>query len=325
MALPLRSFLVCFIRSRCNEVTKRIASCEIYLETRDVTWHMIINFSIVSDILFKKMYPPTIDTKTCTSSDEEKLNPYSSMKAKLSNKKIYFDIGRDWVTIEAYLPPSTPFECKGHFHGNPALPHSAMIFHNCGLLGDAISELTGVKIPFKGAGFRRDQSQDSGIQMLHWECLPENMHFANTHGLQFQCKVYLSKGLLGANGSMYVVECIVKEDVTNKISYKASGRFILNPGKFLKETFHDTFVKPINGSVQELVKLWSILDVNGDGVVSRDELEDFINSKGMVNLDGIGTDLLFDYIDADGNGEISFDELKSFSLSKKKSESFVVV
>ncbi|KAL7467918.1 hypothetical protein ACHAXS_008152 [Conticribra weissflogii] len=82
---------------------------------------------------------------------------------------------------------------------------------------------------------------------------------------------------------------------------------------------------PINGSVRELVKLWSNLDVNGDGVVSRDELEDFINSKGMVNLGGIGTDLLFDYIDADGNGEISFDELKSFSLSKKKAEPFVMV
>ena len=203
------------------------------------------------------------------------------------------------------MPPSTPFECKGHFDDNAALPHSVMLYHNFYLLGNAISELTGTSIPFKYNDFSHT-TQDSGIQILNWECLPENLHFASTFGLEFQCKVFLSKGEMGAPGSIYVAECSVKQEVTGKICYKATGSFILNPGRFLKEAFRDTFIK------QNLIHLWSNIDTNGDGVISHQELDHFIANSNAVNLNGMSTQFLFAFIDRDGNGEISLDELTYF-------------
>ena len=69
--------------------------------------------------------------------------------------------------MEATLPPTKQSDCEGHFVNIPALPHSVMVFHNCDLIGQALSEFTGVDIPFKtqtsGMGFH-----DHGMQIISW-------------------------------------------------------------------------------------------------------------------------------------------------------------
>ena len=67
--------------------------------------------------------------------------------------------------MEATLPPSKPSDCPGHFYDNTkALPHSVMLFHNGDLVGKAISEFTGLDLPFK----RCDFGQEPGMRMLSW-------------------------------------------------------------------------------------------------------------------------------------------------------------
>ena len=161
-----------------SKISKRCTKCEVYLETNDVTWYMTIDLSIISNIVFKKMNPPSTNIlKHCPGSIQSE-NPYSSMKESLLDKKMYTNVSNTWVTMEARLSPSTPFECRGHFDDNATLPHSVMLYHNFYLLGNTISELTSTSIPFKLNDFSHT-TQDSGTQILNWECLPENLHFAN--------------------------------------------------------------------------------------------------------------------------------------------------
>ena len=50
----------------------------------------------------------------------------------------------------------------------------------------------------------------------------------------------------------------------------------------------------------------------GDGVVSREELQQFVASSGMAELDDKEFDILFDSIDEDKNGELSFEEITDY-------------
>lgn len=166
-----------------------------------------------------------------------------------------------------------------------------MLFHNCDLIGKAISEFTGLDLPFKKSDF----GQEPGMKMLSWtvsmlyyhlprtsrililshrshcilvqypcylnsslQCLPENLHFPDTYGLKLQSRVFLSKGELGKPGSTYAVQCEVKQEVTGVVCYKATGSFILEPVKFLKTEFR----RAIGNKDFDL--LWDKLDINGE-------------------------------------------------------------
>jgi hypothetical protein len=141
------------------------------------------------------------------------------------------------------------------------------------------------------------------------QCLPETLHFPDTGGLKLQAKVFLSKGELGLPGSTYVTESVVKQEETGRVVYTATGAFILNPIKFLATEFRYAIAN------KEFEVLWKKLDINGertlkghlilslmmmprlhmtvvirfslitgDGVVSREELQQFVRSSGMANL-----------------------------------------
>ena len=58
--------------------------------------------------------------------------------------------------------------------------------------------------------------------------------------------------------------------------------------------------------------LYSFKSTSGDGVVSREELLQFVTSSGMALDDDQEFDMLFDFIDGDNNGELSFVEVKHF-------------
>ena len=91
--------------------------------------------------------------------------PYETFGRSLANVKSYTDITKQWLTMEATLPPSKLSDCYGHFsNGSPCLPHSVMLFHNGDLVGKAISEFTGIDLPFK----QNDYGQEHGVRMLSW-------------------------------------------------------------------------------------------------------------------------------------------------------------
>jgi len=295
---------------RCTDFSKRKAKCDIILENADATWELNIDFSIVSALLFKKKYPPPPALPKSAKSNCE--SPYEAF-GELNNIKSFSDFSGEWLTMEATLPPCKRSDCKGHFYDNPTLAHSVMLFHNGDLLGKAISEFTGLDLPFK----RSDFGQEHGMKMLSWNCLPQNLHFPDTYGLKLQSKVFLSKGELGKPGSTYSVQCEVKQD-TGTVCYKATGSFILEPIKFLKTEFRRAI------RLEDFDALWKKLDINGDGVVSREELHQFVGSSGMADLDDKEFDLLFDSIDADNNGELSHAEIVSYfnSLHESIKEDF---
>ena len=61
-----------------------------------------------------------------------------------------------------------------------------------------------------------------------------------------------------------------------------------------------------------MMYLYSFKPTSGDGVVSREELLQFVTSSGMALDDDQEFDILFDFIDRDKNGELSFVEVKHF-------------
>ena len=83
----------------------------------------------------------------------------------------------------------------------------------------------------------------------------------------------------------------------------------------IKEDFHHSVAQFLkNGSHKDIVALWSKLDLNGDEVVSVEELATFVTSEaiGFSNQDA---HFLHHEIDVDGNGVISFPEFQSYLRS----------
>lgn len=74
------------------------------------------------------------------------------------------------------------------------------------------------------------------VEPHHRKAVPEVLHFPDTCGLKFQCKVFLSKGELGKFGSTYRVESVVTQE-TGILCYKATGEFVLQPNKGRKSKF----------------------------------------------------------------------------------------
>jgi hypothetical protein len=263
------------------------------LKTNDKVWLINGGISIISAALFKKRFPPSLPS-SLMSSIYAIGNPYENLSSKLQNIKTYSSFDQDWVTVEGTLPPVTVDDCSGHFHDNPCLPHSLMIFHSCDLLGIAIEKLTGTHIPFK----RSDFGQEHGLKLLSFDCTPEHLHFPNTYGLKLQSKVYCSSGEMGKPESTYVVELSAVQDVTEVVCFKATGRFAISPVLFTKVAFRSAL------AAGDVATIWKKVDINGDGVVSREKLDQFINSTGLFKLDkkSVGNQ----------SGNISFNEFRRF-------------
>lgn len=276
------------------------------MKTNDTVWYItgVINFIPVS--LWKKRFPlPPSSIPPSAKSFYAGLNPYKKLSSKLQNIKTYSTFYKDWVTAEGTLPPVTVSDCKGHFDDYPALAHSTMIFHSCDLLGKAIEKLTGRRMNWKSTDF----GQEHGLKLLSFDCTPENLHFANTHALKFQVKAYLSTGEMGKPESTYVVECCAVQDVTGVVCFKATGCFALSPILFTKVAFRNAL------AAGDVATIWKKADANGDGVISREELQQFISSSDLPELDEKSVNMSFKYLDTFERGYISFDEFKGFCAS----------
>ena len=87
-----------------------------------------------------------------------------------------------------------------------------------------------------------------------------------------------------------------------------------------KEDFGHSIAKILEGgSNEDVAALWSKLDLNGDGVVSLEELAHFVSSE-IVDFSSKKTDLLHHIIDTNGDGVISFTEFESYLYSLRKSQ-----
>jgi hypothetical protein len=114
---------------------------------------------------------------------------------------------------------------------------------------------------------------------------------------------------MGKPESTYVVECCAVQDVTEVVCFKATGRFALSPILFTKVAFRNAL------AAGDVATIWKKADANGDGVISREELQQFIYSSGLKELDEKSVDMSFKYLDTFQRGYISFDEFKCFCAS----------
>ncbi len=175
------------VSTRCIDFSKKMAKIEFLLENDDGTWRVIFDSHIVPELLFRKMYPP--HPVLPESVDPKGGNPYGELGAMSNITRVWAFAG-ECLTMEATLPPTKSFDCGGHFYNTPTLPHSIMVFHNCGtsslftftwtggsishvyififafadLIGQALSEFADVDLPFK----RSDFGQDHGMKILSW-------------------------------------------------------------------------------------------------------------------------------------------------------------
>ena len=70
-----------------------------------------------------------------------------------------------------------------------------------------------------------------------------------------------------------------------------------------KEDFGHSIAKILEGgSNEDVAALWSKLDLNGDGVVSLEELAHFVSGE-IIDFSSKKTDLLHHIIDTNGDGD----------------------
>ncbi|EED96315.1 calcium-binding protein, partial [Thalassiosira pseudonana CCMP1335] len=67
-----------------------------------------------------------------------------------------------------------------------------------------------------------------------------------------------------------------------------------------------------SGSTKDLDTLWKILDINGDGTISPEELKQYIVESDMKSITSQEFDILYDAVDEDSNGEITYEEFTAF-------------
>lgn len=123
---------------RCIDFSKRMAKIEFLLENDDETWSVSIDIYAVAEALFHKKYPPppVLPELVKPKGDSELAslkggNPYGELGELINITRVWAFAG-ECLTMEATLPTTKPSDCRGHFYNNPTLPHSIMVFHNCG-------------------------------------------------------------------------------------------------------------------------------------------------------------------------------------------------
>ena len=87
----------------------------------------------------------------------------------------------------------------------------------------------------------------------------------------------------------------------------------------VKEEFGESVAKYLSGkSVKDaaMADIWSKLDINGDGVVSLEELDLFVASE-LTEFSRKDASFLHHAIDTNSDGVVSFSEFKSFLDSLK--------
>ena len=113
------------------------------------------------------------------------------------------------------------------------------------------------------------------------------------------------------------------EDFNDDISPDELAHYFNSLHLRLKEDFGKCIAEFLeNGCSKEVSTLWSKLDIDGDGVVSVEELSLFIASE----LSGFSTDeveVLHKEIDTDGDGVVDFSEFQSYLYSLKFHHDFI--
>ena len=87
----------------------------------------------------------------------------------------------------------------------------------------------------------------------------------------------------------------------------------------LQEALYLYFVNTLvdKKEAEDLIQLFTEMDENGDGILSKEEIKNGLEKTGKVLTDS-ELDKLFDELDLDGNGSISFGEFLAASIDKEE-------
>lgn len=111
----------------------------------------------------------------------------------------------------------------------------------------------------------------------------------------------------------------IDTDNNGELSFDEILSYFNSLHESIKVDFGDSIAKFLDsGSDEEVATLWNKLDINGDGVVSLEELAQFVSSE-VEDLSSEEADLLHHAIDTNGDGVISFTEFESYLHSLRKS------
>ena len=153
--------------SRCVDINRRRAVCDILLKTKESTWKATVEYSIVCANTFAKLNSVHMVTRVPPLATKDVSRPYTSF-GELQNIRTYSDssLCEEWVTMSATLPPSDLSDFPGHFYDSkPAVPHSVMLLHNRDLIGKTIAKFCGFDLSFKEFGL----GEENGIRMVSWK------------------------------------------------------------------------------------------------------------------------------------------------------------
>jgi len=218
---------------QCMEITARSATCEIRLESSHTlsAWHLKVQYAVIPEKAFKKMYPPTGQSQGLLSPSAQ--SPYACFRGLPMPPKKLIAQGASSQTpisvqMEARMPPPDAVQCAGHFDGNPALPIAFMCAYMADLVGQSIADLVGVDIPFNPS--RTTCPFQNFLQLNTWKINAKKLVFAGSHGLIMACKAWLVQGDRSAHRSLYGCELTIKAEDSQKGIAIASGTFYLERG-----------------------------------------------------------------------------------------------
>ena len=110
----------------------------------------------------------------------------------------------------------------------------------------------------------------------------------------------------------------IDEDNNGELSFEEVTDYFNSLHQDIKEDFGKAISSFLeNGSPEEVTALWSKLDLNGDGVVTREELSMFIASNVGTDLDTQDAKILHQVIDTNKDGVIDFSEFRGLVYDLK--------
>lgn len=110
----------------------------------------------------------------------------------------------------------------------------------------------------------------------------------------------------------------IDEDNNGELSFEEVTHYFNSLHQDIKEDFGKSISRFLeNRSPEEVTALWSKLDLNGDGVVTREELSMFVASNVGTDLDIKDAKILHQDIDTNQDGVIDFSEFRELFYELK--------
>lgn len=115
----------------------------------------------------------------------------------------------------------------------------------------------------------------------------------------------------------------IDEDKNGELSFEEITDYFNSLHNDIKQDFGDSIANFLeDGSPEEVTALWSKLDIDGDGVVTREELSLFVTSEKLSDFTPEDAEVLHQDIDTNGDGVVDFGEFQAYLYSLKFSHDY---